>query len=653
MEEFLQQVQVMFDISRWEISAVDIGAIVGYFVLMVAIGFLCKDTSKNVSDYVRMGCKSTWWLMGLSLFISGVSASTFTGGGNQAYSAGWSIIVLGPVSGIAGWIFGAVFFAPWMRRTRAVTPGDAVRQRFGPTVEQIWVWLGVLMSFWGGVWLYSLATFISAAFNVPMPAVILFAGVVVVFYSVMGGSWSAQITDALQAMLIISIALVVAVLSLREIGWFDGLFDAISKAGLSGDYAVLKDADHQYTVDKPGVKQGYFTIPWLVITFVHSFILSANMTGCHRYLSTKSDGDARKSALTAAALVCLLAAVWYIPPMVGRLKYDDQIKALQAESKAGHEQTAGEMLVGRAEIKDAGDGAYAVVARNVLPKGLLGLVIVAMFAATMAAMDGNLTGTAGLVTQNLYPPLVRLFGGKPWDGTKLLALTKLVNLGFGAWAILIAMLLYYWGGNNNIYDIGNKISSLLGVPMSLPFAASFFVRRLPKWAPLVGMFTALINSAIIMFVPPNAGLLEANNLGWLADYGCWIDGLHWHWQLLFSISFSILPTVAMVAFWSTADEKYRKQVDEFFKQRDTPIDFKSEVGKDADHSLLKIVGGMGLLMAGSVALLVFFGEDWTERLAVLFIVGFMTAVSAPLYIIGLIKAKKRRAEDASEAAAAK
>jgi len=85
-------------------------------------------------------------------------------------------------------------------------------------------------------------------------------------------------------------------------------------------------------------------------------------------------------------------------------------------------------------------------------------------------------------------------------------------------------------------------------------------------------------------------------------------------------------------------------VDEFFKQRDTPVDFKKEVGEEADHSLLKIVGGLGLLMAAAVAILVLFGENWTERLAVLFIVAFMAAVSAPLYILGLRKSRLKALE---------
>jgi len=227
-------------------------------------------------------------------------------------------------------------------------------------------------------------------------------------------------------------------------------------------------------------------------------------------------------------------------------------------------------------------------------------------------------------------------------------LTKVVNLGFGVWAICMAYIFYLIGGHSSVYDMGQKVIALLSVPMSLPFVLSFFVRRLPSWSPLVGMVVALGNSFMMTF---GAQVGESIGMQWMVDYGTWAGSLPWHWQMPLNMAFAILPTGAMVIFWSTADEKYRRQVDEFFRNRDTPVDFKGEVGKDADHSLLKIVGGLGLAMAAGVSILTFFGEDWTERLAVLFIVGFMTAISAPLYIIGHIKARKRRAEDAAEAAA--
>jgi len=685
MDRWIEDVRAVLDVSQWEISRVDIGAIVGYFVLMIVVGLLVKDISKDVSDYVRMGCKSTWWLMGLSLFISSISAATFTGGGAQAYMAGWSIVVIGAIGSAFGWICGGLLFAPWMRRTRAVTPADAIRQRFGPAVEQIWVYACLFTSFWGGVWLYSLAAFIAAAFNVPMVAVIVVTGVVVVFYSVLGGSWSAQITDALQSMLIMSIAIVVTFLSLKAIGGLDGLFAAIKAAGLEEDYAIIKDPGHIYTSKVGKIGDGFFTWPWLIVSFVYSFVIVANMTGCHRYLSTKNDSEARKAAFLTAALMVIGSCIWFLPAMVGRLQFEDEIDALAAKTgyvqpvqaetpndgvneaetaatgneaaseaetaAAGNEagKAAAKRIVARPKLQNPADGAYAVVAKRLLPRGLLGLVIVAMFAATMAAMDGNLTGAAGLVTRNLYPPLVRLFGGTPWEGRKLLVLTKLVNLGFGAWAICIALFLYATGGGTSIYERVQNIVSLLGVPLSLPFVLSFFVRRLPSWAPLVGMFTALIHSAVLKFGTVFAGIPV---LDLIAQYSAFADGLPWHWRMPISMALAILPTGAMVIFWSTADEAYRRQVDQFFKQRDTPVDFKMEVGKDSDHSLLKVVGGLGMMMAATVSILLLFARDWTERGAVLFIVGFMSIVFGPLYVIGVRKSRVRALSDAAEASAA-
>lgn len=672
MEKCLEYARAVLDVSQWEISRVDIGAIVGYFVLMIVVGLLVKDVSKDVSDYVRMGCKSTWWLMGLSLFISSISAATFTGGGAQAYMAGWSIVVIGAIGSAFGWICGGLLFAPWMRRTRAVTPADAIRQRFGPAVEQIWVYACLFTSFWGGVWLFSLASFIAAAFNVPMVAVIVVTGVVVVFYSVLGGSWSAQITDALQSMLIMSIAIVVTFLSLKAVGGLDGLFAAIKAAGLEADYAIIKEPGHVYTSKVGKIGDGFFTWPWLIVTFVYSFVIVANMTGCHRYLSTKNDGEARKAALLTAALMVIGSCIWFLPAMVGRLQFEDEIDALAAKTgyvqpvqtetlnngvneagtaAAGNDAGKAEprRVITRPELQNPADGAYAVVAKKLLPRGLLGLVIVAMFAATMAAMDGNLTGAAGLVTRNLYPPLVRLFGGTPWEGRKLLILTKLVNLGFGIWAICIALLLYGWGDKTSIYDKVQHIVALLGVPLSLPFVLSFFVRRMPSWAPLVGMFTALIHSAVVKFGTVFAGVPL---LDLIAQYSAFADGLPWHWKMPISMAFAILPTGAMVIFWSTADEAYRRQVDQFFKQRDTPVNFEMEVGKDSDHSLLKVVGGLGMVMAAAVSVLLLFARDWTERGAVLFIVGFMSVVFGPLYVIGVRKARVRALSDAAEASQA-
>ncbi|NLF32903.1 MAG: hypothetical protein GX591_18700 [Planctomycetes bacterium] len=534
--------------------------------------------------------------------------------------------------------------------------------RFGPALEQVISYTGILGIVWSATFLLGLAEFLSGAFGLPVDTVVLFAGVVVVFYSVLGGSWSAQITDSLQAFLILAIAIVVAVLGIRSIGGMGGLFSAIHEAGLAEDYRIVKEVGHTYTSSAAKVMAGNYTVPWMFAQFLYAFILSANMTGCHRFLSTKDDGSARKAALLAAILAVAGAFIWYTPGMVARLKYEKEVMSISgivlpdrprltaeetsdpaaAQAVAAYEQAQAEAIKqAKASGKLKGnpaDKAYAVVAKELLPPGLLGLVVVSMFAATMAAMDGNLTGTAGIITKNIYPPLVRLLGGRPWEGRALLALTKIVNLSLGIAIIGLAYLIHHGAGSSSIYDIGLKIISFISAPTALPFALSFFVPTLPRWAPLVGIIAGLINSALMNWGVWLGDTLLAPSL---ADYSQWAGGLMWYQQLLLNTAIAVLSTGAMVIFWSPFDEPYVKQVEEFFRKIRTPVDFKKEHGEDSDHSLLKVVGGLGLIMAGAVAVLVFFAPDWTGRFSVLFIVAFVGGISGLMYYFGRRGARRQ------------
>src|SRR5690606_2711707 len=115
----------------------------------------------------------------------------------------------------------ALVMAPIFRRTRAITPMDAVRDRFGPAAEQITAYVGLLSAFFfAGFFLLGFSTFASALLGVPFSWMVVGIGVVVVFYSVSGGSWGVQITDSLQALILIPGTIAVAVLCLIEIGGF-------------------------------------------------------------------------------------------------------------------------------------------------------------------------------------------------------------------------------------------------------------------------------------------------------------------------------------------------------------------------------------------------------------------------------------------------
>ena len=620
--------------SGWEISSIDIGVLVVYLILMAAVGYMCRKSSSNISDYVRMGNKGTWWLIGLSIFMQAVSASTFTANAGVAYLAGWSVFLTG-AGVILGLLIHGFFLAGWMRKTRAVTPMDAIRLRFGPVMEQVLVYIGLTSIIWGGVFLLGLANFLSAAFNLPVEGVIIFTGVIVVFYSVSGGSWSVMITDNLQSMILIPICIVLAFLSLKAVGGFGGLLEAIQVRGLSGDFRFIKEAGHVYKSTIGHVGKGYFSGAWVLASMLYGIVISVNITQCHRYLSAKTSADAHKAAFFAAGLIALGMFIWYIPPMVGRVLYQDKIEALGAQPAellvANSANSSSANIVDktdtekipkrtRAALKNPAEGSYAIVAKELLPNGLLGLIVIAMFAAAMSSMDSFLTGTAGAICKNLYPPLARKFGKKPVEGKALLRLTKFVNLGLGLWAMGLAMYLYHSGGGGGVYEISLQFVLLIGVPFSLPLSIAFFAKKLPLWGPFVGVGIGLVFSALFMF-----------GAGWGIE---WVGKLMWHQRMYIMILSTVIPTWLTSLFWKRTPQSYKDHVAHFYQMMKTPIDFKEEVGESEDHTLLNIVGGLGLLIAGLILLLIFFVDDSEGRYAVLFVAGTIGSISGAMYYVG-------------------
>ncbi len=625
MGEFLEGIWT--SLSSGPMGALDYAVLIGYLLLMLVVGFVCRNSSSNVSDYIRMGCKGTWWLTGMSIFMASFAASMFSASASQAYLGGWSILVQQWFM-VLVFIYQALFLAPWMRRTRAVTPGDAVYSRFGRLSEQVLMYTGVPIGMiWTATMLLGLAKFVAPVFGIPVEFVLLSAGVVIVFYSVSGGSWSVQITDNLQGFILIPVTAAVALLCLWKVGGLSGLFEAIDARGLTDDFAWIKPVGHEYTYTKEGlsgeISRDIYTLPWLLIMALYSVIHGSNLVGTNsRYLCLKTESEARKASLFAGFLTFVSSLFWFIPPIYGRLFHSAEIEATAALG-----------------LQNPGESAYAITAMNVMPPGLIGVVVVCMFAATMSSMDSSLTGNAGLIVRNIYPPLARLLGLRELAGRSLLLFTKFLNLLMGVVGIGVAAALLWWEDAGGLFKVFLSISVLVG-PFSLPFILSFFMKRLPFWAPIVGMVTGGFAAFAMEF--------GRKACGWTFPYD--VDQIY-HYRLVVVFLATIIPTALTRFFWFTATDKYKAKVEEFFVNIHTPIDFKKEVGKEQDSPLARMVGKLGIIMGLGFLLLAIpawlqGGDDAIPGvLAVVGIALFIVAISSVYYIHGVRRGRRVAAAD--------
>ncbi|MDR2675748.1 MAG: hypothetical protein LBC18_13040, partial [Opitutaceae bacterium] len=160
---------------------IEYAVIAAYLALMIAIGIVFKNFSRSAGDYFRGNSRGTWWIVGMSSFMAGISANTFTGNGGLAFEAGWSILFI-YLANCIGLGFHVLFLAPWFRQFRATTFPEVLRARFGPMTQQVYayVWTPVFL-LTAAVWLLGLAVYASTTFGLPIGLVIPVLGLVVLF----------------------------------------------------------------------------------------------------------------------------------------------------------------------------------------------------------------------------------------------------------------------------------------------------------------------------------------------------------------------------------------------------------------------------------------------------------------------------------------
>lgn len=551
-----------------------------YLLFLLGISIYISRINRSISDFVRGGGQAAWWLVGSSAFMSSISAYTFTVNGGLAYLAGPSAMII-YIAIACGLVISAIYIGPWIRQTDAVTFADIVRRRFGPEVEQFWVYFSVLVApLQSAVFLWALSVFCSSVFGFPLLGTILVLGSVVLFYSCTGGRWAVMATDFLQGIVLVPITILIAVLCLIEIGGIGSFLDYMGKPEFASDFKFVNGEGE--------FGGGKFTLAWIFAMFTMVFLKETNFEKADKYLSVKNSRDARKSAILSCVLIVIGSPLFLIPSMTTRFLYQDKL----AE-------------VGIANLPDA---AHAVAAISVLPTGLTGILVVAMFAATMSSMDTGLNTVTGGIVNNLIPALRRRLGKPPIKEQSQVRLCRAITIVLGSIIITYALLLAMMP-DLTIYDAWMFINGAIIVPLGLPFAISLFVKKLPRWS---------------YFAIAGCGLAPSIYARLAGD--------SWTFQkrIFVVVGFAILASIICRMLYFTTSQIYRERIDGFFAKMKTPVRSKDGEVTVQDRYQLNLLGTTSLIASGFLSLFLIVPNPIGGRLSILFVCGFVFVVGALL-----------------------
>lgn len=559
-----------------------------YFGFLLVLGAVFARFNKNLSDFSRGGSRLTWWMVGMSNLMAGISAFTFTGNGSSAFEAGPSMLVI-YLANVLGHAAGWLYLAHRYRQTRAYTTADIVRERFGTGAEQFGVWIGLLLGpLTSAIQLWALAVFVSAVFGFSITLTIVVIGVITVFYSASGGVWAVIATDFVQGVILFAITVLIAGLSYSAIGGWEGFAAAWAEPRIATDFTFLKE---------PGAFSGdRYTWQWAGVIFVMQFMAQVNLAAAGRYLAVKDGREARRAALFSMVLMAIGTAVWFFPPMVARMIYEAQVMG--------------------SGIKDPATTAYAVVAKNLLPNGLMGVLIAAMFAATMSSMDSGLNAQTSVIVRNLLPSLRSALGLTPLLEERQLGLCRIISVGLGAVIIGYALLLSFQE-KIMLFDAYLTISSVIGVPMGLPLMVGVIFRRLPAWSYFVIMVGALVPSVYSLIQESLGG--EA----WtIQDRGFWV------------LVYGLGATVLARCLDRLSTDASRERVKGFFQKMETPVDFEQEIGESNDKTQAVLLGRSVAAMGALMFAFLFMPNPAAARWQIVALAGFTLLIGAALWAYG-------------------
>src|SRR5690625_3822167 len=413
-----------------------------YLIGVLIIGAVFSNRIIDSKDMFVAGRSSSWWIAGLSGYMTIFSAGTFVVWGGIAYRLGLVAVTILSTIGLSLLLVGKYISGKW-REIGIYSPAEFLGIRFGKTTVTLYTILGIIGRGVGvSVALYAVSILMVALIPLPEGHVlsdhltgnlsvvwaILIIGLISVFYTVFGGLWAVLMTDVVQFLLLALMIVLIIPFSFREVGGIKNFIENVPEGffkPVSGEYSLI----------------------WLILWFfLWFFQLSGDWVFVQRYISVPSKKDAKKVAFLMGGLYIVTPIVWMLPSMIYRVIDPD----------ANPEQ------------------AYILISHLVFPPGMLGLMMATMISATMSMVDSMLNVFAGVFTFDIYKKYYPKATEK-----RLMNVGRVFTVLYGAIIIIIALLVPKLGGAERIVI---TLMTLIIGPLAIPAVWGLFSKYINERA---------------------------------------------------------------------------------------------------------------------------------------------------------------------------
>lgn len=430
---------------------IDFIVLIGIICVLLVIGLTGQTTSDSTEDFFLAGRKLKWHQIGFSLFATNFSASAIVGLTGAAYLTGIAIYNYEWV-GVLAMVFFALVLVGVVRRSEVYSITEFLDKRFDARVKTIYtvfiilllVFVDMAASLYAGGLLLSL--FLP---GIPLSLLIVLVMGLAITYSLVGGLNAISRTDQIQSVIIIIGALLISYFTYQRIGSWSLFVEGAPDGFLS----LIRPLD-----DRAVPWAGIFT----GITVLGAYFWLVNQNMVQWVLSARGEQDARRGLLLAGALKLIVLFIIILPGVAA--------------------------IAFMPELSDP-DMVYPALMVELLPPGILGLVLAGFLAALMSNTDSTVHAASTILTMDFVKPRYGELDSKQlvWVGR---VITLLILCFSAVWAPMI-------GNFGTLFEYIQGLLSYAVAPFVVVYLAGVFWEGATSSGAVSALVTGFIGAILL------------------------------------------------------------------------------------------------------------------------------------------------------------
>ena len=450
-----------------------------YLMAMLGMGIYFMRRENGAEDFFKGGGRVPWWAAGISIYATMLSAITYMAIPAKAYATDWTYYPMLWMIPIVG--FPVIwYYLPYFRRSKAASAYAILEERFNAATRLMASTLFcIFMVARMALVLYLPSLALTAVTGIDIYLCIVLMGLVTIIYCTMGGVEAVIWGDVVQGCILVGGAIFAALYL-----WSN------TEGGFSGAW--------QLAVDNDKLRLFVWSMDYRRVTFWVAIIgggiannlisYTSDQTVIQRYMTTKDEKSAGRSILVNGFMSVFISVAFYFIGTGLYTFYKTHPASLDITMQQG-------------------DAIFPFFMMSQMPAGIAGLLIAAIFAATMSTISSNINSVSTAFSvdfvQRFHPSI---------KDSALLRVARWTCIVSGMIGLCIALLMATWD-ITSLLDYFNTILGLLTSGLGGLFVMAVFIPRIKGWSALTGFIAGeVVVLLMYLFTDANFFLFGATGI---------------------------------------------------------------------------------------------------------------------------------------------